>query len=715
MATATKKQPSPSALTVLVSIIDAVYRFLASLKLAVLSLGALAAVLAYATFFESTYGTAAVQEWIYRSKGFAILLAFLGANILCAALIRYPWKRRQIGFLITHAGLLILLAGSWISVRQADEGQVGMLEGEVKDQLVRIDYPIMRVRPLDPRTGEPTSEKELPFRPGTFAWGPGNPRSRGWFGSLFHAVTFGLFESGNGEVDVLSQSGDPYKFVVKAFLPSSMPAVVHEAAPSGSGAPMVRLRPRFKGPNMPQPMDVFQFDEQRWFKADKPAYRSVRNQGPAQFVFQYVDRPELVDDFLNPPKSAGTTGAARFRYQDKAGKPRTYDWPLEGQEGKSLTLPESDLTVTFGEILPVPASETGFGRLLGEATIPIAEFKVRKGEGAEVPHYGWASLPMFPNVIPTQRDEGGNHQEALLAINYSRPPVLSSSGRLAIVEVLGTRDGSLYYRVFGRSKTGAASEIRSTGPLKRGEDVVAFNETMRITLEVEDYLTSGREREICEPLLLPKNQMGNGIPAALVEMTVDGQTEEFWVRRSPTLEPVFSRAGFPSGDYEVSLDFDRRPLGFKLKLIDFDRGFDPGTDQPSSYMSKVLLNDEIQGINDQPVTIQMNEPLSHRGFTFYQSSYQPHTDPRTGQEDGQFVSIFQVGTDPGRPIKYLGCLGVVLGAFVQFYMRAGVFSDGGKRERERAAAKAQARPGANGQAAVAGSDVTVVNESEETL
>ena len=31
---------------------------------------------------------------------------------------------------------------------------------------------------------------------------------------------------------------------------------------------------------------------------------------------------------------------------------------------------------------------------------------------------------------------------------------------------------------------------------------------------------------------------------------------------------------------------------------------------------------------------------------------------------------------------------VVLGTFLQFYMRAGIFTDGGKKERERAAAKA---------------------------
>src|SRR6188508_1994752 len=101
MATATKKPSSPSprekettkphapAPGRVLRFADAIYRFLASLKLAVISLSTLAAVLAYATFFESWYGMAAVQEWIYRSKAFALLLAFLAINIFCAALIRF--------------------------------------------------------------------------------------------------------------------------------------------------------------------------------------------------------------------------------------------------------------------------------------------------------------------------------------------------------------------------------------------------------------------------------------------------------------------------------------------------------------------------------------------------------------------------------------------------------------------------------------------------
>ena len=79
-------------------------------------------------------------------------------NILCAALIRYPWKKRQTGFVVTHVGLLTLLAGSFYSVRTADEGQVGMIEGDVKSELVRSDHPVIRIWEVDPHTRERTRE-----------------------------------------------------------------------------------------------------------------------------------------------------------------------------------------------------------------------------------------------------------------------------------------------------------------------------------------------------------------------------------------------------------------------------------------------------------------------------------------------------------------------------------------------------------------------------
>jgi cytochrome c biogenesis protein ResB len=150
--------------------------------------------------------------------------------------------------------------------------------------------------------------------------------------------------------------------------------------------------------------------------------------------------------------------------------------------------------------------------------------------------------------------------------------------------------------------------------------------------------------------------------------------------------------------YRISYDVDRKPLGFELKLDDFDVGFDPGTDQASSFASQVRLTDKSAGIDQKPITISMNEPLTHNGYTFYQSSYERMRDPRTNRETGQFASVFQVAVDPGRRIKYFGCALVVLGAFVQFYMRAGVFSDGGKRERQKSVKEQRAKASSNGHA-----------------
>ena len=378
--------------------IDAIYHFLASLKLAVVSISTLAATLAYATFFESWYGAGASQQYIYRSPGFAVLLAFLGMNILCAALIRYPWKKRQTGFVVTHVGLLTLLLGSYYSVRTADEGQVGMIEGDVKGELVRIEYPVIKVVEIDPHTRERTREIDLPFHPGPFEWGPGKPRSPGFLARALSLVSLGYSGPWSTTEEVLSQPGDPFRFVVKEHLPASVPAVAHVA--DDDGAPMVRIGLQFKGPGMPQAQDAFRSEDDHWFATERKFYRVVRTQPPALLAFSYVDRPELVDDFLKPPTDSGPKGVARFRYQDRTGRTQVFDWALDGQEGKSVALPESDLTVTLSQATEFPTSSTGLERMLGDDSIPIAVFKIQSGKNEPITHMALANLPMVPNVIP---------------------------------------------------------------------------------------------------------------------------------------------------------------------------------------------------------------------------------------------------------------------------------------------------------------------------
>jgi hypothetical protein len=56
--------------------------------------------------------------------------------------------------------------------------------------------------------------------------------------------------------------------------------------------------------------------------------------------------------------------------------------------------------------------------------------------------------------------------------------------------------------------------------------------------------------------------------------------------------------------------------------------------------------------------------LKHNGFTFYQASFT--SDEQTGEPN---ASILSVNWDPGRWVKYLGSLLIVLGSIHMFYFR----------------------------------------------
>src|SRR5262249_20192157 len=160
-------------------------------------------------------------------------------------------------------------------------------------------------------------------------------------------VPLGPTEVPGSKGERLTKSGDPFQIVAREFLAASAEAREHVADPDGT--PMARIRVRFKAPGMPQEQDAFPSEESQWFVTEKKFHRTVREPmraAPALITFSAVDRPELVEDFLKPPPSSGARGVARFRYADKSGRPSVFDWPLDGQEGKSVPLPKSDLTVT---------------------------------------------------------------------------------------------------------------------------------------------------------------------------------------------------------------------------------------------------------------------------------------------------------------------------------------------------------------------------------
>ncbi len=676
MATATKKTPSPSPqddapaparpAPSILRAFDVAFRFLASLKLAVICLATLAATLAFGTKFNSDYGMNAANEYIYQSKGFALLMAFLGANILCAALIRYPWTKRQTGFLITHVGLLIVIGGSWWAAQSADEGLLGMLEGQTSSQLMRSHKPVIYVKPLDPHTGKALGEYKIPFHGGAFDWSP-------------------------GRFQVLSEASDPFKLAVKAFHAASVPRTIY--VPDPAGRPVALIRPRIIPPGQTVARDVFPSEEDRWFAIGPgAARRTVKVAGPAQFSYDHASRPDIFADFLDPPADPGQEGVARLRYADKDGRSRTLDVRVDdARPGQPIPLPDSDLTATFSKVVHVPIEDPAERRRFGEDVINIVQFLVKKGSGPEVEHNGFASLPNIPPVVPKP---GAEPLPTLIQVGYYLPPIVGgqAGGKFGVVDVMSDDAGRLAYRVFER---GTPGKLKGHGEIKPGRSITAFGGNplapMTLTFSVDEVFPGGRRETVADSIHLPPNKVDEAQSAVLVEMTVKGVTREAWLRKSPSFDIDYRTLTFADAMYEVGFDVDRLDLGFSLTLKDFDVGFDPGTTTASSYRSEVGLTDEAAGLKDKPESIYMNHTLDHKGWRFFQTNYSRRVDPETGRETGEFYSVFQVAKNPARELIYVGCIVVVLGAFVQFYMRAGVFSDGGRRERERAAANARRR------------------------
>jgi hypothetical protein len=265
------------------------------------------------------------------------------------------------------------------------------------------------------------------------------------------------------------------------------------------------------------------------------------------------------------------------------------------------------------------------------------------------------------------------------------------SGRFAQVEFLEDESGKLYMRAFGRDGL-----MGTPGPIQVGDvkPLATSTKSMALAVKVEESLPKAVLRQVYVPVDLPRERREEAKPAIQAEMTVDGVTRKLSLMAPLDLDPAhvdWETVRFPSGTFRVAYDWDRKPFPFTLFLSKFEPGKDPGSGSFATYRSEVELSDPEQGLNREPRAIYMNNPLTHRRWSFYQSSFNRVTDPETGQKDGAYASFFQVHLDPGWEIVYGGCLLVVIGTFLQFYMRAGVFTDGGKLEKQRAEARAARR------------------------
>ena len=427
MATATKKipptsppphrperQPSPSLVDRLVGVVDGIYRFLASVKLAVFSIASLAGTLAYATFFEKWYGTAAVQR-VHLPR----------------ALFRDPARVPRHEHPVRGPDPLpVEEAADGLRHhprRAADRPGRGLLQradvrrGPGRDARGRRPqragahgpsrHPGLGSRPAHPEI-HPRDRPALPSRLVLVGAGSSAARRPGRAAAIAGPVRAVRY-LGCRRRD-LDQARRPVSGR-REGIPDGLGAERASTSPTRTARRWPGIRVRFKAPGMPEERDAFPTEDSQWFVTEKKFYRAVREPmrgAPAVVTFSAVDRPGAGRGLPQAPGRHGRQGrrAVPLRRQGRD-RPRSFDWPLDGQEGKSVALPDSDLTVTLTEVVEFPhPGALGLDRVLGDGPGPDRRVQDPEGRRRAGHAHGDGQLADGPELIPSPDEPDGAAQ-----------------------------------------------------------------------------------------------------------------------------------------------------------------------------------------------------------------------------------------------------------------------------------------------------------------
>lgn len=674
-------------------------RLLGSIWLAVLLLPCFALALGIGTLVESAYSAPTAQELVYRAWWFTVLLGLLWINIFSAAAKKWPWKRHQVGFLITHLGLLIMVAGGILTSLSGTDALMVLVDSpnpdlqsrygapQVTNSIIMRDDSVIRVQRFSHgKKDEPAVRYD--FAPGSLPWRAdeytqarldplpallhwiAHPWPHSWYRDL-----------GNGaELEVLG------------YYPHTRKEEFRPLRDDDKVRPFPAVKYRLVTP----------FGEQdNWIGGAKDKQVAFDGGGMVEIIGRCP--AGLLDEFLNPPgpgaKSLGKNGqlvlelnGVRERFAvDDGGTAQPF-----GKTGWAVQV------VKY--IASIDDKRSAHG-----VPYPMVRFRLTRGDGQAL---DFIMLPRQQGTVvplpPSEKElpEEGISQATQQAAPRARVLGLSDlkvwfhpadprwglekrerSPVRAVLQLVVADDGKLYYRSYS-SKDGFRME--RSGEAGKGLDrfpiwdgmMPMFREGQRMQFQVVEFLPQA----VDEVWFVPEDHRPglerDDLSAAIrckLTVTKNNKKEEkeFWVgkRLDDSSTPV--RVG--DEVFRIGYNVKSDTVGFDVKLLRAESIKDPGSQSAATYSSYVQLTDKKRQVVDQDYAITMNEPLEYNGYMLYQSGYQlVGTDPENFKPVSR--STFTVGWDPAilwryGAMKYTGSIMLALGIFTMFYMRSYSLTD----------------------------------------
>ncbi|MDP9290767.1 MAG: cytochrome c biogenesis protein ResB, partial [Verrucomicrobiota bacterium] len=587
-----------------------VFRFFASLQLAMLLLGVLIVAAIIGTLYESNFDAKIARAYIYAAPWFNVWLVLLALNLTVSALSRMPWQKRHTGFLITHLGIIVLLAGSLLGRLTGIEGTMTLFKNEPPNNHLVTDARALHIAQAN---GAPQtfSVEVLNRKPS-----PEHPR-------FIADLAAGYRLDVVGYSDALAVKMEP-----------------EPASDGGVSAVHITIATAMMG----QQLDS-------WLLADDPAHGTF-DLGLARLIFKRgaataststpkTENADAVDieekifafskvaDQVSRAVQGGSTGA-KVRLAN-----------VQPGGAGEVTVTWNDKTATLDLSKPdqdVPLAGTPFSARI-EKYFP--DFRMQKGEPVSL-----SDEPNNPCVLVTLRGH---------AIPVAAAPAVGDAPAEQNQLTLFVSDGGeLSYELQSR-KLG-----RSSGTLKTGESLPTGWADWKLV--ADRFLPRAIEHFSAAPAT-PASGNVPRTEGLLVRASKQNETVERWA-------PLGWQVTMPleSGPARMAYGFKQIPLPIGLRLQEFEVEHDEGTETPAGFKSTV----EITNMAGETAIGQcwMNNPISFpdawpnrfSGLTYKisQASWNP---------ENLAQSTVQILRDPGWSLKWIGSLLVVAGIFTMFYIR----------------------------------------------
>jgi hypothetical protein len=620
-----------------------VFEFFASLKLAVVLLTVLIVAAIVGTIYESTFDAKVARAYVYGAPWFNLWLVLLAANLTVSALSRWPWRKHHVAFLITHLGIITLLAGSLIGRIWGIEGTITLFKGEPPTNRLLVDEHQLRVHDVDGVVkGFPAEflhhppTPQRPHRLGTLASGARlslidyapavegklNPRplKEGGVSALHFTIQTALM---NQHLESWLLADDPQHGTFGMGL-------ANIELTGGWAVCFVAVVPPPRAARLPPQNDAVDLEES---------------------IFAFSKAPE---EQIGRVAKGGSTGA----------KVRLLA-PENGNKGRvTISLGGEESTFDVSENV---GREVKIGNSLFAIKIDNywPDFRIENGKPSSLTDH-----PNNPAVLVTIRGKGipsraaaepNSHGTARELTTTGGPPTMPAAGEEAPnrLTLFLADDGAITYELISRKAGKSSGKIDLNQPLTTGWADWQLK-VDKMLPHAEQWMDFAPLKSTTQTPMASPNDLPDGVRVRLEQMR---EKFEQWV-------PAGWQITVPTSPNEtmVGYGFKTIPLPIGLELLGFEVKRNEGSDAPAGFKSALRIS-TVDG-DTATGSCWMNNPFSFPGgwlHTWTGLTYKMSQASWNPENLGQ--STVQILRDPGWLLKWIGSLLIVVGVFMMFYLQ----------------------------------------------